>query len=81
MGISNLAVAMAGTVALLVGGPIMDAVGGPQATGDGPRAAFLAGIALFALAAVFLRPVDPTPREERLAAEAARLQGAEASAA
>jgi hypothetical protein len=64
-------VGLAGPVAALVAGPIIDAVGGPAETGDGPRAAFVAGVALFALAAVFLRPVDPRPREERLAAEAA----------
>jgi len=76
MGISNLAVGLAGPVAALVAGPIIDKVGGVAETGDGPRAAFLAGIALFALAAVFLRPVDPTPREERLAAEQAAAQAA-----
>jgi MFS family permease len=65
MGISNLAVGLAGAVALAVGGPIMDYVGGPTATGDGPRAAFLAAIGLFALAAAFLLPVDPRPRELR----------------
>jgi MFS family permease len=69
MGISNLAVGLAGPVAALLAGPIIDKVGGIAETGDGPRAAFLAGIALFALAAVFLRPVDPTPREQRLARE------------
>ena len=67
MGISNLAVGLAGPVAGLLAGPIMDAVGGPAATGDGPRAAFLAGIALFGLGALFLRPVDPRPRETRMA--------------
>jgi MFS family permease len=66
MGISNLAVALAGPVAALAAGPIIDIVGGGAAqTGDGPRAAFLAGIAFFVLAAVFLRPVDPRPREAR----------------
>ena len=64
MGISNLAVALAGPVAALAAGPIIDIVGGgPAQTGDGPRAAFVAGIAFFILAAVFLRPVDPRPRE------------------
>ncbi|HEX3265376.1 MAG TPA: MFS transporter [Candidatus Limnocylindrales bacterium] len=63
MGISNLAVGLAGPVALLLGGPIMDAIGGPAETGEGPRAAFLSAIALFALAAIFLRSVDPRPRE------------------
>lgn len=71
MGISNLAVGLAGPVAALLAGPIIDAVGGTAETGEGPRAAFLAGIVLFVLGAVFLRPVDPRPREERLAAEAA----------
>ena len=74
MGISNLAVALAGPVALLVGGPIIDVVGGTAETGDGPRAAFLAGIAFFILAAVFLRPVDPTPREMRAGEEPAERE-------
>ena len=72
MGISNLAVGLAGPVAALVAGPIIDAVGGKAETGDGPRAAFLAGVLLFALGAAFLRPVDPRPREERLAASGGR---------
>lgn len=66
MGISNLAVGLAGPVAGLLAGPIIDIVGGKAETGDGPRAAFLAGVALFALAAVFLRPVDPQPHEDRV---------------
>ena len=65
MGISNLAVGLAGPVAALVAGPIIDIVGGTAETGDGPRAAFLAGIVFFIAAAVFLRPVDPRPRELR----------------
>jgi len=67
MGISNLAVGLAGPVAALLAGPIMDAVGGPAATGEGPRAAFLSGIVLFGLGALFLYPVDPRPRESRVA--------------
>ena len=67
MGISNLAVGLAGPVAGLLAGPIIDIVGGIQETGEGPRAAFLAGVAFFVLAAVFLRPVDPRPRESRAA--------------
>jgi MFS family permease len=73
MGISNLAVALAGPTAGLLAGPIIDIVGGVEEGGDGPRAAFLAGMALFVLAAVFLRPVDPRPRELRLVAEQATL--------
>ena len=70
MGISNLAVGLAGPVAALIGGPVMDRVGGIAESGDGPRAAFLAGTFMFVAAAAFLWPVDPRPREERLAHEA-----------
>jgi MFS family permease len=70
MGISNIAVALGGPVASSVVGPLMDVVGGVTETGAGPRAAFLAGIAFFALGAVLLRPVDPRPRELRTAATA-----------
>ena len=73
MGISNLAVGLAGPVAALLAGPIIDVVGGPGETGDGPRVAFLAGIVLFALGAACLRPVDPTPRERRLGGTAAAI--------
>ena len=72
MGISNLAVGLAGPVAALVAGPIIDIVGGKAETADGPRAAFLAGIAFFISAAVFLRPVDPRPRELRAPAREAQ---------
>jgi MFS family permease len=65
MGISNLAVGLAGPVAGFVAGPLIDLVGGVAETGEGPRAAFLAGSLLFLLAAAFLRPVDPRPRELR----------------
>ena len=70
MGISNLAVGLAGPVAALVAGPIIDIVGGEAETADGPRAAFLFGVAFFIAAAAFLRPVDPRPRELRGAAPA-----------
>jgi MFS family permease len=70
MGISNIAVAAAGTLAAALVGPIIDVVGGKAETGDGPRAAYLAAVVFFVLAAWFLRSVDPRPRETRLAAEA-----------
>ncbi|HSL98497.1 MAG TPA: MFS transporter [Candidatus Deferrimicrobiaceae bacterium] len=65
MGISNLAVGLAGPTAGFVAGPLIDLVGGVAETGEGPRAAFLAGSLLFAVSAVFLWPVDPRPREQR----------------
>jgi MFS family permease len=71
MGISNIAVAAAGTLAGLLVGPLVDVVGGKDALPIGPRVAFAAGVAFFVLSAVFLRRVDPRPRAQRLAAEAA----------
>jgi MFS family permease len=66
MGISNLAVALAGPTAGLLAGPIIDLVGGVAETGEGPRAALLAGSLLYLAAAALLRPVDPRPREQRI---------------
>ena len=68
MGISNIAVAAAGTLAGALVGPIIDVIGGPQESGDGPRAAYLAAVAFFVLAAIFLRRVDPRPRTQPAAA-------------
>jgi MFS family permease len=62
MGISNVATACAGPVALLTGGLLMDVVGGPEEAGSGPRAAMVVAVGLFALGAILLRPV----REERV---------------
>jgi MFS family permease len=71
MGISNIAVAAAGTLAGVLVGPLIDRVGGVDQLPDGPRVAFTAGVAFFVLSAFFLRRVDPRPRAQRLAAEAA----------
>jgi hypothetical protein len=76
MGISNIAVAAAGTLAGAVVGPIIDVVGGKAETGDGPRAAYLVAVVFFVLAAWFLRSVDPRPRDVRLADEGARVAAA-----
>ena len=80
MGISNIAVAAAGTLAGALVGPIIDIVGGKAQTPDGPRVAWLVAVVFFALSAVFLRRVDPTPRVQRLA-EAARAAEAEVAIA
>jgi MFS family permease len=53
MGLSNVATASAGVLAIAVGGTLMDAVGG----GDGPRAALWMGVLLFGVGALLLRPV------------------------
>jgi MFS family permease len=60
MGLSNVATASAGVLALAVGGTIMDIVGG----GDGPRAALWLAVGLFGLGALLLRPVDERRRED-----------------
>ncbi len=64
MGISNVATACAGPLALLTGGTLMDVVGGPTEAGSGPRAAFALAIVFFVLGALALAPVDQRRREE-----------------
>jgi MFS family permease len=71
MGISNIAVAAGGPLASVVGGVLLFFVGGEARVPEGPRAAFLAAIGLFLLAAFFLRRVDARPRDARLADEVA----------
>ena len=61
MGISNIAVVAGGPFASLIGGGLIILVSGGVRSGAGPRAAFAAAIALFLLAAFFLRRVDATP--------------------
>ena len=70
MGISNIAVAIGGPTASVIGGACLFFIGGPLRDPAGPRAAYLIGIAVFVLSAFFLRRVDPRPRADRLAAEA-----------
>ena len=60
MGLSNVATASAGVLALAIGGLIMDGVGGP----DGPRAALWFAVSLFGLGVVLLLPVDERRRED-----------------
>ena len=60
MGMSNVATASAGQVALIVGGPLLTLLPG----GAGPRAAMLAGALFFLAGAALLRPVDPRRRED-----------------
>jgi MFS family permease len=64
MGMSNVATASAGAFALILGGPLVDIIGGVEETGAGPRAAVAVGVLLFLSAAVLLRPVDERRRED-----------------
>jgi hypothetical protein len=60
MGLSNVATASAGVLAVATGGTLMDLVGGPS----GPRAALWLGVSLIGLGALLLRPVDERRRED-----------------
>jgi MFS family permease len=60
MGLSNVATASAGVLAIAIGGSLMDIVGG----GDGPRAALWMAVALFGVGALLLRPVDERRRDD-----------------
>jgi MFS family permease len=65
MGISNVATAIAGPSALVLGGLVIALVNSLVAFGAGPRAALAVGAALFIACALLLRPVDPRRREDR----------------
>ena len=65
MGISNVATASAGTVALALGGAaVMDTVNHMLGYGTGPRAALVFGVACYILGAVLLKPVVEKRRED-----------------
>ena len=65
MGISNVATASAGTVALALGGAaVMDTVNHWLGYGTGPRAALLFGAGCYILGGVLLRPVVEKRRED-----------------
>jgi MFS family permease len=66
MGLSNVATASAGVLALAIGGLIMDGVGGAE----GPRAALWCAVALFGVGALLLIPVDERRREGDMDADA-----------
>ena len=63
MGLSNVATASAGVLAIAVGGTLMDVVGGPNLDGSGPRAALWMAVVLMGIGALLLRPVDERRRE------------------
>jgi MFS family permease len=60
MGLSNVATASAGVLAIAIGGTLMDIVGG----GEGPRASLWLAVVLFGVGALLLRPVDERRRED-----------------
>jgi MFS family permease len=60
MGLSNVATASSGVLAIAIGGTLMDLIGG----GAGPRAALWLAVGLFGLGALLLHPVDERRRED-----------------
>jgi len=74
MGISNVGTAMAGPVALVLAGPVLDAVSATDPASS-PRAAYLVGVCFFVLAAILLHPVDPTRRESKRTSLGAQVRG------
>jgi MFS family permease len=65
MGISNVATASAGAVALAIGGAlVMDNVNHWLGYGTGPRAALLVGVACYVVGALMLIPVREPARQE-----------------
>ena len=72
MGISNVATASAGTVALALGGAgVMDTVNHWLGYGAGPRAALVFGVFCYIVGALLLKPVVERRREDGLVAELA----------
>ena len=63
MGISNLATASAGTLALIFAGPLSDFINGIS-PGNGPRVAMLLAAGWYVVGAILLRPVDERRRED-----------------
>jgi MFS family permease len=64
MGLSNVANGSAPLFAAVIGGIVLDAVGGLTTTATGARAAFLVAVGLYVIAALLLRPVVE-PRRAR----------------
>jgi MFS family permease len=63
MGLSNVVTASSTTIAIILGGPLIDLVNGTAGTGSGPRLEFLFGVGYFIIGALLLRPVvEPARR-------------------
>jgi MFS family permease len=64
MGLSNVATASSGVLAVAIGGTLMDVVGGPSQDGSGPRVALVFAVVLYGLGALLLKPVIEGRRED-----------------
>jgi len=63
MGISNVATAISGPIAIFTAGLVIAATTSILGPGNGPRAALLVAACYFLVCAWLLRPVDPHRRE------------------
>jgi MFS-type transporter involved in bile tolerance (Atg22 family) len=63
MGISNVATAISGPIAIFTAGLVIAATAAMLGPGNGPRAALLVAACYFVVCALLLRPVDPRRRE------------------
>jgi MFS family permease len=75
MGISNVATASSGVLAIAIGGWLMDSVAAADGAAAGPVAAMWAAVLLLGLGAMLLIPVDERRRDETAPAEATALPG------
>jgi len=80
MGLSNVANGSAPLVAAVIGGVVLDLVGGLTTNAIGARAAFLAAVVLYGVAAVLLRPVVEPDRRRGAGDAPARPEAGLASA-
>jgi MFS family permease len=67
MGLSNVVTASSTTIAVAIGGPVIDALNHSLGVGNGERIEVAFGIIYFALGALALRPVREPPRGQRAA--------------
>ena len=67
MGLSNVVTASSTTIAVMIGGPLIDAVNKSAGIGAGPRWEVAIGIIYFALGSLALRPVAEPDRRRRSA--------------
>ena len=65
MGISNVVTASSTTIAVIIGGPLIDALNKSLGIGAGPRLEVALGIAYFVLGSLALRPVQEPDRRRR----------------
>jgi MFS family permease len=71
MGLSNVVTASATTIAVIVGGPVIDVINREVGVGSGPRWELVFGVAYFILGALLLRPVAEPDRRSSASDEAA----------